>query len=427
MRGSSGARVGGRGDLSGDEIGVQQGERFAHEFVDVDRAHFPFPALVQRAEPTDDLSRTIVFRHDVVADRAQFVEIDIVTPQHLPRRFGVAQNRCERLVQLVRDRCRQLAEQRDARHVPQRRAVLLGFQFGDLALRDVDRNAAQPAHVRLGTPTRREPSNLVPLHHAVFDVQFLVVLHGVAYRALQFLAIGRMGDLEHLVEVDGRRFLRQRRMRNACGAIGGAVHFALRRDVPDPVAQPRGASGQHHPPLARLQCRGGAPLQAPFIQQRRDQTGLQHDHGERNQRRMTVRFPERRLLEANDRVVWQLFLGDPPTARLSPVDLQCRSRMRRHFDRTRRHAFEQTAYQAGRIFADRAVARHATANDAGSDEGVERAVDGRTRCLGDDLRRFARTELTAGAVGEEARRKDDVRTTERAHALYDGIDRLTTQ
>ena len=30
---------------------------------------------------------------------------------------------------------------------------------------------------------------------AVFDVQFLVVLHGVAHRALQFLAIGRMGDL----------------------------------------------------------------------------------------------------------------------------------------------------------------------------------------------------------------------------------------
>ncbi len=89
----------------------------------------------------------------------------------------------------------------------------------------------------IATPRSRPPSGSArpraanhrtwfALHHAILDVQFLVVLHGVAHRALQHLAIGRMRDLEHLVEVDGRRFLRQRRMRNACGAIGGAVHFA---------------------------------------------------------------------------------------------------------------------------------------------------------------------------------------------------------
>ena len=98
-------------------------------------------------------------------------------PSSCSRRFGVGEDRGERLVQLVRDRRGELAQGRDARHVAQRRAVLLGAELRLLALGDVARHAEQPPALAalVGAAVGREPAHLaVGSQDAVLDAQVLV-------------------------------------------------------------------------------------------------------------------------------------------------------------------------------------------------------------------------------------------------------------
>ena len=152
---SSRRQVGARDDIAGQQLGAQEIERLADQLVEVERLHLHVAALVQRAEAANDLGCPIVLGHDIVADLPQLGEIDAVPAQHFSGRFGIAEDRRERLVQLVGDRGGKLSQHRYAGHVPQRGAVFHRSQFGQLALGDVDRDTEHVLAVALLRPSAR--------------------------------------------------------------------------------------------------------------------------------------------------------------------------------------------------------------------------------------------------------------------------------
>ena len=73
--------------------------------------------LEQSAHPVDDGARALVVLADVGKNGADFVEVRRCVLQEQLRRLRVAQDRAERLIDLVRQRRRELAHHRDAAHV----------------------------------------------------------------------------------------------------------------------------------------------------------------------------------------------------------------------------------------------------------------------------------------------------------------------
>ena len=95
-----------------------------HERRDVahERAHVEPPRverlpLEQPAHAVDDVARALVVVADVGKNRADFVEVRRWVLQEELRRLRVAQDRRERLIDLVRQRRRELAHHRDAPRV----------------------------------------------------------------------------------------------------------------------------------------------------------------------------------------------------------------------------------------------------------------------------------------------------------------------
>ena len=79
---------------------------------------------------------------DVVADCPELNEIDVLVRQHLLCRLGVAEGCRQRLVELMSDGGRQLAQERDPGHVTKRTAIFCGLDFRQLSLVDVKGDAA---------------------------------------------------------------------------------------------------------------------------------------------------------------------------------------------------------------------------------------------------------------------------------------------
>ena len=96
----------------------------AHERHDVadDVAHIQsndleLVPLEQRTHPVDNGARTLVVLDDVGKNRANLVEVRRCTLHEQLRRLGIAQDRAERLIDLVRQCGGELAHHRDAADV----------------------------------------------------------------------------------------------------------------------------------------------------------------------------------------------------------------------------------------------------------------------------------------------------------------------
>ena len=102
-----------------DHVVPHELRHFADDVVDVERQVLEGALLEQNPQSLDDLGRTLVVGHDVVEDLAQLLEIRRVGLQVLLGDFRVVENRRQGLVELVRQRRRQLAHGRDAADVRQ--------------------------------------------------------------------------------------------------------------------------------------------------------------------------------------------------------------------------------------------------------------------------------------------------------------------
>ena len=165
----------------------------------------------------------MVLGHDVVADLLQLGEVDVVAAEHLLRRLGVAEDRGERLVQLMRDRRGELPTV-DTR-VMWRSAVRSSSALSSVGLRSVT-SIATPTVFLGGLPFSARPCASIHRtppsgRHSVLDVDLVARRQRVVDCALESLAVRRMRGFEHLAEsgrwaarsdgVGGRRAGRRRR------------------------------------------------------------------------------------------------------------------------------------------------------------------------------------------------------------------------
>ena len=103
---------------------------FRRDLVEIERLELRFALLQQRAQPADDFAGALVVVHDVVENLADLGQIERLLRQEALGRLGVAQDRRQRLVQLVGQRAGELAEHCDARQcVSSRRCSLRTLAF----------------------------------------------------------------------------------------------------------------------------------------------------------------------------------------------------------------------------------------------------------------------------------------------------------
>ena len=86
----------------------------------------------------DHLTRPLVVLDDVFQDLAHLRQVGGAGAEKTLRRLHVAQNGGERLIELVRQRRRQLAHRGEARHVGKLRAMALRLVLRVFPLRDVE-------------------------------------------------------------------------------------------------------------------------------------------------------------------------------------------------------------------------------------------------------------------------------------------------
>ena len=94
--------------------------------------------LEQCSQPVNHVAGALLVLADVGDDGTQLLQVRNIGLQEQFRRFGVAQNRAERLIQLVRKRGGEFPHGGDATQMGKFLDVLPRFSFCALALGDVD-------------------------------------------------------------------------------------------------------------------------------------------------------------------------------------------------------------------------------------------------------------------------------------------------
>ena len=159
-----------------DQLASSQLEDVVEELRRVHGLQPRVAAPEQRAKTTDDLRGPLVRRHDVVKNRVDLAEVDRLAFDEMPRRFGVARDGGERLVELVRKRARELSERGNAREVRQLAPLLVDLELGVMTRRHVrasDHGAALGPLERLdaqGKPARSLAVDVVVFHLETPDV-----------------------------------------------------------------------------------------------------------------------------------------------------------------------------------------------------------------------------------------------------------------
>ncbi len=288
-------------------------------------------------------------------------------PQHLPRGLGVAQDRRRAAGSAGARSTRRAGPSIDTR-VMWRSAArsCSASSFRDLALGDVDRDAASAAAVLLGATAGGEPAHLVSVAprdtrrsgprrsppHCAPRAAAPRDRPGASFRAP---GRSRPPPVRATAARAGRSPAFAHRLRGC--PVATSHTQLLRRAVRAANTMRRSLASSAS---AVRRCNGVARSSSAAIKR-----GLQQHYRERDQRDVAIGFPERRLLEVNDRVARHLFFGDAPTPRLAPVDLQ---RRRRDHAGTSIElagdAVEQAVHQCRGVFPHRAVARHDAADDA---------------------------------------------------------------
>ena len=115
----------------------------------------------QRAKATDDLRGPLIRGHDVAEDRVDLAEVEGSALDQMARRFGVARDGGEGLIELVRKRARELPERGDAREVRQLAPLLVDLELRLMAhayIRASDHRAALGPLERLDAQRKPAPS-----------------------------------------------------------------------------------------------------------------------------------------------------------------------------------------------------------------------------------------------------------------------------
>ena len=118
-----------------DETIARELEHFFNQAVDGKRLQAGFPVLEQGSQSPDDLARPLVFAHDVRENLAGLGEIGRLLREETLRRLGVGEDDGQRLVQLVRERARQLAHRGDPGKVGQFLVLAAGPQLRPVCVR----------------------------------------------------------------------------------------------------------------------------------------------------------------------------------------------------------------------------------------------------------------------------------------------------
>ena len=116
-RGQYRSRAAPGNDIARDEFTVHQVEGFAHQVVEFDGCVLRVALAQQGPQALDDLRGAFIVLHDILQDFDELSRACRTLLQHAERRLGVAEDRGERLFELVRERARQLTEHRGARQV----------------------------------------------------------------------------------------------------------------------------------------------------------------------------------------------------------------------------------------------------------------------------------------------------------------------
>ena len=297
----------------------KQIERLANQFVDIERLRLHVAALVQRAEAADDLGGAVVVGHDIVADLAQLGEIDVLASEHFLRCLGVAENRGERLIQLVRDRrptagpastrgsCAEAhARSCDARSSASLRSVMSTRDAEQLPILARFRSSARrdPAHAAVGyrrRGTRRRTRS--------------PVASAVSHGAFQILAIRRDARPRDLLE---RYRLRCRVA--ACRHECVVARTSSAGHVPDHIESCAARA-------ARLICFwASSSADAVRRRERRSRSRAAINPACNIRMRDTrgdlapILVPRGRLAEPDDGIGRQQALVDAPAAQLAPID-----------------------------------------------------------------------------------------------------------
>ena len=111
-------------DVARSRIRAREGGHITQRFGDGERAGLDAAPLEEPTQPLDYVAGTLVVLANIGEDCAQFVEVWRFVLQKKLRRLGVAQDRAERLVQLVREGGRQLSHHRNAACVGELRSPL---------------------------------------------------------------------------------------------------------------------------------------------------------------------------------------------------------------------------------------------------------------------------------------------------------------
>ena len=114
-----------------------QGERFAHQVVQVERGSRGGAPFCEGADSLDDCASSNRVPVDPARGFACFGEVRRLSGEPAQDGVGVGHDRGERLVDLVRDGRRQLAHHRQARHPGQLGLGFAQFVVPFLSLRDI--------------------------------------------------------------------------------------------------------------------------------------------------------------------------------------------------------------------------------------------------------------------------------------------------
>src|ERR1043166_573223 len=121
-------------DRTRDEVAVDDAEDLVDQLVGVEGLELRFAALEEGAQAPDDLARPLVGGDDVAQDLHQDLGVGRFVADEVLGRLGVAEDRGERLVQLVGDAPGELAEHRDPREVRELEALLARVELDPGAL-----------------------------------------------------------------------------------------------------------------------------------------------------------------------------------------------------------------------------------------------------------------------------------------------------
>ena len=130
-------------DVANHRVALQEPRHFTHDLVQVERHALEVALLEQRAQPVDHRAGSFLVLDDVADDLRDLHEIHGLGREQTLRRLGVAQDRRQRLAQVVRERRGELSNGRDPADVRQLLSQPLRFEVDLPARERIGKNLRQ--------------------------------------------------------------------------------------------------------------------------------------------------------------------------------------------------------------------------------------------------------------------------------------------